>query len=305
MKKSLNSLVLLLAGAFGGICLMMQFAFDEKPDPDKEDKKYNPSNVVWKVPAVPDQMSFAGEAVPLDKWEVGERLDREILYNYYAPQNIIYITKLANRYFPYIEKKLKAEGIPDDFKYLCIAESNLQNLVSRAGAAGFWQFMPASAPEYNLKVNSQVDERYDYKKATEAACDYLKKAYAKFGTWTAAAASYNCGMGGYNQRATAQGTKFYYDLLLPEETNRYIFRILAFKYLMENAATLGYEINKNKLYPPVETRSITVTSSISNLATWARQQGTTYKMVKLLNPWLRSNALTVKGGSYELQLPAQ
>lgn len=305
MKRSLQAVLLLIGGALGGALLLMQFSFDEDKEPIiKKNRVSNENEMVWFAPQVPEQISFAGEDVPLERWDVYERFDRELLYNYYYQNNIIYIMKLANRYFPVIEERLKANGVPDDFKYLCIAESNLQNLTSRAGAVGFWQFMPKSAPEYNLSVNSLVDERYDYIKSTDAACKYLKQAYAKFGSWTAAAASYNCGQGGYNGQATFQGTKNYYDLLLPEETNKYIFRILAFKHLLSNAEELGFNIDDEKLYTPHKTREVIVTSTIPNLASWAQSQGTTYKIVKLLNPWLRGRSLPVKSGTqYKVLLP--
>ena len=203
-----------------------------------------------------------------------------------------------------IEERLKAHGIPDDFKYLCVAESNLQNLVSRVGASGFWQFMKTTAPGYKLEVRDDVDERYEAMKATDAASQYLKTAYAKFGNWTAAAASYNCGMGGYNGQATFQQTTNYYDLQLPDETNKYIFRILTFKHLMSNAEQFGFKVDDKNGYGVPPTKTVKVNSSIPNLATWAIANGTTYKMVKLLNPWLRSKSLTVAGGkSYEIKLP--
>ncbi|MBA2498386.1 MAG: lytic transglycosylase domain-containing protein [Chitinophagaceae bacterium] len=305
MKKPFQSILLLTAGAIAGIFLIMQLSFDEKDELIKEQISNEDKNV-WIAPRVPDQIDFAGENVPLERWDVYERFDRELLYNYYYQNNIIYIMKLANRYFPVIEERLKANGVPDDFKYLCIAESNLQNLTSRAGAVGFWQFMPESAPEYNLNVNSLVDERYDYIKSTDAACLYLKQAYQKFGSWTAAAASYNCGQGGYNGQATFQGSKNYYDLLLPEETNKYIFRILAFKHILTNAETFGFNIEEDNQYNPLNTKQVIVTSSIPNLATWSQSQGTSYKIVKLLNPWLRGRSLPVKTGTeYKVLIPAQ
>ncbi len=254
---------------------------------------------------MPDHLSFAGEKVPLERWDVKERLDREVLFNYYNQANVLFLLKLANRYFPLIEQRLRANGVPEDFKYLCVAESNLLGgAVSRVGATGFWQFMNGTAPGYGLEVNSQVDHRYDIIRSTDAASKYLKDAYQRFGSWTAAAASYNCGMGGYNGQATFQGTKHYYDLLLPEETNRYIFRILAFKHLMENAEELGFILKEEDAYPAIPYREVVVTSSISNLADFARANGTTYKMLRQMNPWLRGRSLTVKSSkSYVIQLP--
>jgi membrane-bound lytic murein transglycosylase D len=264
------------------------------------------NRTLWSAPPSPEQLSFAGEAVPLHRWDVKEKLDRELLLNYYGQGNILYLLKLANRNFPLISARLKANGVPDDFKYLCIAESNMQSwAVSKAGAVGPWQFMDGTAPGYGLEVNAEVDQRRDLEKATDAACRYLKSAYQRFGNWTAAAASYNCGQGGYAQQAAFQQTKNYYDLQLPEETNKYIFRILTFKYLMEHATELGYVVKQDELYEEVPVRNVTVSSSISNLAQFAISNGTTYKMLRQLNPWIKGKSLTVRGGkTYVLKLPA-
>ena len=258
----------------------------------------------WSIPALPVGLSFAGEKVPIEKPEIREYFDRNFTLIYYQTGSMLNIMKLANRWFPFIEERLKFHGIPADFKYLCVAESNLQNLISKAGAVGFWQFMSYTSPGYNLKVNSLVDERYNVYKSTDAACRYLREAYNQFGSWTAAAASYNCGRAGYNSQATFQRTKNYYDLHLPEETNNYIFRILSFKYIFENAKSLGYDLEPEKVYQPYKTKRISVTSSISNLAQFALDNGTTYKILRLLNPWLRGKSLNVTGGnSFELLLP--
>ena len=236
-----------------------------------------------------------------------ERLDRQVLFNYYQPSNVLYMLKLSNRYFPIIEERLKANGVPTDFKYLCVAESNLvAEAISRSGAVSWWQFLDMTAPGYSLELNKEVDQRYDIIKSTDAACKYLKSAYQKFGSWTAAAASYNCGQGGYNAQATFQRTTNYYDLMLPEETNRYIFRILAFKYLMENAAQFGFTLENDEAYKPLNVRSLTVENSITDLAKFAIDNGTDYKTLRLLNPWLRGKTLTVKPGkSYVMLLPSK
>jgi membrane-bound lytic murein transglycosylase D len=292
--------VIFFAGLIAGIAVVGILAFNAGNQKPAAVMPYK-----WHSPALPQKMDFAGEAVPLERWEIREELDRQLLYNYYWQNNILYIMKLANRYFPIIEERLKANGVPEDFKYLCVAESNLQNAISRVGAVGFWQFMSYTAPGYNLELNDQVDHRYDVIRSTDAACKYLRLAYQKFGSWTAAAASYNCGQGGYSGHATYQKTKNYYDLLLPEETNRYIFRILTFKYILTNAEQLGFVLEDDQLYQPPSVKTITVTQSIPNLADFAIQHGTTYKMLKLLNPWLRARSLTVKAGkSYVIRLPA-
>lgn len=259
----------------------------------------------WSPAQMPSQLNFAEEKTPLERWEVEEAFDRELQSNFFRHGGMIYIIKLSNRFFPTIERILKENGVPDDFKYLCVAESSLQNLTSPAQAVGYWQFLKQTAIQYGLEVTDEVDERYHLEKSTVAAAKYLKAAYNKFGTWTAAAASYNCGTGGYNSRATHQGSDKYYDLMLPEETNRYIFRILAYKHLMSNAETLGFVIPKNEMYQPYKTKKIPVSSSIPDLATWAKQNGTSYKLVKILNPWLRDRKLTnTKGKTYEIHIPA-
>lgn len=258
----------------------------------------------WYAPQIPPQMSFAGEKVPLERRDVREALDRELIANYYGHTGTLYALKLAGRWFPVIEPRLKAAGIPDDFKYLCIAESHLQNQTSRAGAVGFWQFMPGTAPQFGLEVNDDVDERYHVAKSTDAACRYFQQAYNRFGNWTAAAASYNCGMGGYNNFATAQGQNNFYNILFLEETNRYIFRILALKHIIGNARGMGFMMEGADQYRPIPVRKITVSSSIPNLAQWAIENGSTYKAIKQQNPWLRAKSLRVAPGrSYEIEIP--
>lgn len=258
----------------------------------------------WYPPKVPKTMNFAGEKVPLERWEIKERLDRELLVNYYAHGGTLYILKLSTRVFPTIEKILKQQGVPDDFKYLCVAESSLQNPTSPAGAVGYWQFMTATGKQYGLTINDEVDERYHLEKATLAACKYLNAAYAKFGTWTAAAASYNCGTGGYSNQSGFQLSSNYYDLLLPEETNRYVFRILALKQIIGNASRYGFVIPEEDAYKPVATVNDTLTATVDNFAQYALNKGTNYKMLKMLNPWLRDRKLTLNAGDTVIvQLP--
>ena len=301
--KQYSGVLNFVCGALFTLLLVSQFAFKDKfAFRNSEDVKNK-----WGVPPVPEKLSFAGENVPLQRWDVKEKFDRELLMNYYSPGTIIYLLKLANRNFPVISERLKANGIPDDFKYLCIAESNMQSwAVSKSGAVGYWQFMNGTAPGYGLETSSQVDQRQDLQKSTDAACKYLKQAYEKFGNWTAAAASYNCGQGGYNMQATFQQTKNYYDLQLPEETNKYIFRILTFKYLLENANQLGFAIDDDEKYQTIPSRDIVVNSSIPDLVQFAKNNGTTYQMIRLMNPWLKGKSLTVSGGkSYVIKLPAE
>jgi membrane-bound lytic murein transglycosylase D len=288
-----------VCGAVVTLLLVAGFSF--------RDNKAKETGHAWKAPAIPDELSFSGEKVPLDRWYIREKFDREMLLNYYAPGTMIYLLKLANRNFPIISERLKANGVPDDFKYLCIAESNMQSwAVSKAGAVGYWQFLGGTAPGYGLEVSEQVDQRQDLERSTDAACRYFKQAHEKFGNWTAAAASYNCGQGGYNSQVTFQRTTNYYDLQLPEETNKYIFRILTFKYLIENADDLGFVLSAEEKYAPIATRTITVNQSISNLAQFAINNGTTYKVIRALNPWIRGRSLNVsKGKTYQIKLPAE
>ena len=251
-------------------------------------------------------IDFAGERVPLEIIDVQERLDRELVVNINLHSSTTLSIKRANRFFPIIEPILKRHGIPNDFKYLCVIESGLTNVTSPAGAKGFWQFMPETAKEYNLEVSSTVDERLDVVKATEAACAYLKKAYTKFGNWTAVAAAYNRGMAGIERQQIAQGVTDYYDMFLNEETSRYVFRILALKEIMSHPDKYGYVFSKNELYHPIKTKTITVNNSIDNLQTWALEQGVNYKLLKLHNPWLIDTSLIVNGNkSYDVQIPTE
>ncbi|UUV21184.1 lytic transglycosylase domain-containing protein [Paenimyroides aestuarii] len=251
-------------------------------------------------------IDFCGERVPVEIVDVKERLDRELVVNMNLHSATTLIIKRANRYFPEIEPILKRNGIPSDFKYLCVIESALTNATSSAGAKGFWQFMPETAREYNLEISSTVDERYDVIKATEAACVYLKRAYAKFGNWTLVAASYNRGMAGVERQLTAQGVTDYYDLYLNEETSRYVFRILALKEIMNNTDKYGYVFSKDELYQPVKTKTVAVNANIDDLQRWALDQGINYKLLKWYNPWLIDTSLIVSiNKTYNILIPTE
>lgn len=306
MKKSVKPILYFLGGAMLTAAVITGFAFrgSDKNEETVEVKEDGRLQYKWYAPAIPKAISFAGERVPLERWDIREQLEREILYNYYNQYSTIYILRLSTRYFPIIEQRLKANGVPDDFKYLCVAESALRNQISSAGAVGYWQFMKETGTRHGLEISDEVDQRYDIEKSTDAACKYLKDAYEKFGSWTAAAASYNCGMAGYNKFASYQYTGDYYNLLLPEETMRYIFRIITFKYLISEANKLGYVVQGGDAYKPVKTRTVTVDSNIPDLAQFAIDHGTTYRMLKILNPWLRDKKLTVRAGKqYDIDLP--
>jgi len=252
----------------------------------------------------PMEIDFAGEKTPTNLADVYERLDREIITNTNYHTNSILVLKRANKIFPIIEPILAKYGIPDDFKYLAVIESSLVNAVSPAGARGVWQFMPTTAKEKGLEVTDEVDERYHLVKSTEAACAYLLDAKEKFGNWTLAAASYNGGMAGVQRQLDKQGVSSYYDLLLTEETARYVFRILALKEIMTHPEAYGFNLPKETLYKNIPTRIIEVDSSITDFASFASEQGINYKILKLHNPWLRDNELVNKANKkYLIAIP--
>jgi len=255
-------------------------------------------------PPLPTKLDFCGEGVPLDTFYVSEQLDREILVNTYWHSNALLLFKRANRWLPVIEPILKENNIPDDFKYLALIESGLQNITSPASAKGYWQLMEKTAKQYGLVVNKEVDERYNVEKATVAACKYLHDAHQRFGSWTLAAASYNMGMGGLNKRLTQQEAKSYYDLLLNEETARYIYRTLAIKVIFNNPSKYGFTLREKDLYPPLAYHTVEVDSSVTSWLAFAQEQNISYKLLKEFNPWLRSTKLTNSSRrTYEIKLP--
>jgi hypothetical protein len=250
------------------------------------------------------KMDFATEEMPSHIADVQERLDREMITNINYHTNTTLVIKRANKVFPIIEPILAKYGVPDDFKYLAVIESSLVNAVSPAGARGIWQFMPATAKEKGMEVTDEVDERYHLEKSTEAACKYLVVAREKFGSWTLAAASYNGGMTGISNKMKEQQVTDYYDLLLTEETSRYVFRILALKEIMKNADKYGYSIPKEALYTNIPTKKVIIDSTVTDLANFALTQGINYKILKIHNPWLRDRKLTVATGKqYEIEIP--
>lgn len=254
---------------------------------------------------IPDNVSFAGEKMPLDQFDVKEALDRELLSNsYFHSQTIRYI-KLAPRYFPVIEPILKEMGIPDDFKYLAVAESGFNpRAASPAGAVGFWQFLDVTAKEYGLEVNKEIDERYHVEKSTYAFCSYLRSSYNKFGCWTLAAASYNGGMARVESQKSRQKMSEYYDLLFVEETQRYVFRIAALKLIMENPEQYNFVVKENEKYPFIKTREVEINGPVKNFADFAIEQGINYKLLKDFNPWLRDDKLTnAAGKKYTVKIP--
>lgn len=280
------------------------FADADPPKPIAAPTAYAPAANRFAPPKLPASIAFAGEQTPLNRWDVKERLDRELLFNTYMHGSTLYILKLAHRTFPVIERILREQGVPEDFKFLAVAESALYNQISKAGATGYWQFMKAAGIQFGLEITDEVDMRYDLEASTIAACKYLKQAYAKFGNWTAAAASYNMGMGGYSNYSAQQYENNYYNLLLPEETNRYVYRILALKTIISNPEKHGFYLDKSDVYQPIEGKTIQVSSSITDLAAWAKQNNSTYQQVRLANQWLRGKSLTVKPGkTYTILIP--
>lgn len=243
------------------------------------------------LPKMPEKLDFAGEAVPLNNWEVYERVERELIENTHRHAKTFLIFKRAGRYFPIMEPILKKNSIPADFLYLCVIESELSQVVSPAGATGFWQFMKNTATEFNLEVTEDVDERYHIEKSTQAACDYFNKAYKKFNNWTLVAASYNMGMTGLENKIAEQFQNKYYDLDLSNETTRYVARILALKIIFQNPEKYFFQIENEDLYPAIPVKKMAVNADINNLASFAIEHGTNLKMLKELNPWLRKSSL--------------
>jgi membrane-bound lytic murein transglycosylase D len=291
---------------------MIYLFFNEKEIKKEEEKKPVTESMVFvegmnyamPVP-IPDSASFAGEPVPMDIFYVREQFDRELTINTYWHSATILSLKRAARWFPVIEPILAKNGIPDDFKYLALIESGLMNVISPAGATGFWQFLEKTGKEYGLTINKEVDERYHVVKSTEAACAYLNKSYLKFGNWTLVASSYNAGQGRIDETIDKQQVRSYYHMFLPDETSRYIFRILALKCIFESPITYGFKLNPGDLYGPLDVKTVIVKESIIDLPVFAREHKTTYRMLKELNPWLRADKLTVRGEEFEIALPKE
>jgi hypothetical protein len=285
----------------------MGFSFKSESDASLDIGYQRYFNTNYKVFSLntPTEISFAEERVPLEILDVRERLDRELLVNTYWQSQSLLFHKRANRWFPVIEPILEKNGVPDDFKYLAVIESGLTNAVSPAGATGFWQLLKETGREYGLEINNEVDERYSVEKSTEAACKYLKAAYKQYGSWSMAAASYNMGIGGLQKQKSKQKVGNYYDLLLNEETSRYLFRILAAKEILSKPGIYGFHFRPKDLYPQYRTNELVIAHDIQDLAQFALDKGTNYKVLKILNPWLRDSFLTNADKKiYIVQLPA-
>ena len=269
-----------------------------------EPTKNTSDNYQIRALKIPNNLTFSGEKIPLDKADVRERIDKELLVNTYWQSNALLLIKRSHKYFPIIEPILEKHGIPNDFKYLAVIESGLENVTSSAGAKGFWQLMPHTAQERGLEVNSNVDERYHIEKATEAACDYLKHSKELFGNWTMAAAAYNAGNRGITRNLEKQKVNDYYDLLLSDETQRYLPRIIAIKEILSHPKHYGFVFDDEDLYNLTQTKTVKVDTVITNIALFAKQMNCNYKEIKLHNPWLRENKLNNKSRKeYFIKIP--
>jgi len=300
-----NSIKILGLLAIIMVSSLLIFSVNKEILTDNDEKNTSETYQI-KALKLPKNLNFAGEKVPVKNQDIRERMDRELLVNTYWQSNSLILIKRAHKYFPIIEPILKKNGIPDDFKYLAVIESGLDNVTSPAGARGFWQIMEATAKEGGLEVNSNVDERYHLEKATQAACDYLNKAKLRFGNWTLAAASYNAGMYGISNKMETQMVDSYYDLLLADETERYILRILALKEILSNPSSYGFIFEKDDLYVLEPTKTIKVDTVITNIALFSKNLGVNYKIMKIHNPWLRENKLNnASRKMYEIKIPTE
>ena len=298
MKKITRPLLLIL------IFILSIIFFNAVNLSDKTLEKNTSSTYNIKALKIPNGLSFAGEKVPTELNDIKERMDRELLVNTYWQSNGLLLIKRAHKYFPLIEPLLKKYGIPDDFKYLAVAESGLENNSSPAGAAGFWHFLKSSAKEYGLEVNQNVDERYNLEKSTKVAAEYLKKSKKRFGTWTLAAAAYNAGNARIARNLKKQQVTNYYDLLLNSETSRYVFRIVALKEVLSNPRKYGFEFEEDDLYNLPDIKTVKVDTVITNIASFAKKFKTNYKELKLNNAWLRENKLNNKSRKlYKIKIP--
>lgn len=308
MKYVKNALAVI-----GFFCVMASLIYavqlqTEAPESEADKMTLKDKNVAdtYQISAIdiPEDLNFAGEVVPMEDPEIMERVDREFLVNTYWQSNAVLLMKRSNKYFPIIEPILAKNGIPDDFKYLAVAESGLQNVISPAGATGFWQIMKTTGREYGLEVNANVDERYHIEKSTQVACEYLNKWKDRFGTWTLTAAAYNAGPAGIQKYMGIQKVDDYYDLLLGQETGRYVFRILAIKEILSHPKKYGFELDVDDMYSEVPTFSVEVDTVVKDWADFAQLYEINYKILKRHNPWLREPHLNnASRKKYVIEIP--
>lgn len=268
--------------------------------------RYSPN--ATRMPRVPQYLVFAGDTVYFDRPDMRERLDRELIAFTYSHSISILMLKRSTRYFPQVEPILRAQGLPDDLKYLMVIESNLEpQSLSSASAAGLWQFTPSTAKAYGLEVNSNIDERYNTDKATEAACRYLKDAYEKYGDWLTVAASYNAGQNGISAKLDQQHVTRAVDLWLANETSRYMFRLLVVKMMFENPAMFGFHLSEDEYYPYIPAKdTVYVTESVPDLVKFAEDHGVSYARLKESNLWLRESRLNDSSHrTYKVLIPGR
>jgi len=304
MRKIIIYITGLLLVGLTIILFVFSAGKDKKSDHDYR-KAFNKHYKIFNV-GVPDKIDFCGEAAPLDIYYIRESLDRELTVNSYWHSSTLLLFKRAYRWFPVIEPILKEHGIPDDFKYLALIESNLTNVVSPAGAAGFWQFLKSTGKEYDLEINKEIDERYNLEKATVAACKYLNDSYEIYNNWTLAAAAYNAGKDGISKALEKQGVNSYYDLFLNAETSRYIYRILALKEMHNKPSNFGFYLREKDLYSSIPTYELVIDTTITNLVDFAKKMGVNYKILKEFNPWLRNDHMPNSSRrTYRIKIPEQ
>lgn len=287
----------------GIIVLFSYFRPGEKAAVDVHERNFQKDYAIYSL-KLPDTLYFASERVPVEYFDVREGLDQELLINTYWQSKTLLLLKRAHRWFPKLEPILKANNIPDDFKYIVLVESDLTNAVSPAGAVGIWQLLKGTARDYGLEVNKVVDERYHFEKSTVAACKYFNRAHELFGSWTMAAASYNMGRNGLLRQVQRQKESTYYDLLLNQETARYVYRAIALKIIMQEPKRYGFHLRKSDLYYPIPTYKVKVDTSVADFADFAKAFDINYKLLKYFNPWLRDSFLhNPKGKVYEIEIP--
>lgn len=302
MKKIVFSFLLVVS--LIGLAKFFSFSTYELSDDQSFMNHFNSKYSIFSLVKPASDIHFAGERVPLEDPDIWERFDKELLKNTYWQSNSLLLHKRAHKYFPIIEPILTEYEVPDDLKYLALIESGLENVVSPAGASGFWQIMKATGKDYGLEINHEVDERYHLEKSTRLACQFFLDAKEKFGDWTLSAAAYNMGRTGLQKQINRQKAYNYYDLLLNKETSRYVFRILAVKELIENPKQYGFHLRDKDLYQAVPTYTTTVDSAVGHWSDFAQQHQINYKLLKIHNPWLRQNYLKNSSRkTYEVKIP--
>jgi membrane-bound lytic murein transglycosylase D len=252
---------------------------------------------------IPSNLNFCGEKVPLERQDVRELMDQAMIGSVYNHPQVILWIKRANRYFPYIEKKLKEKNLPDDLKYVVVAESSLKTYaVSSAKAVGPWQFVAGTAKRYGLRVDKWIDERQNFERSTDAALQYLTDLYNMYKSWTLAVAAYNCGENKVIRNLSSQEVQTYYDLDLPLETEFYLYRALAIKTILSRPEFYGYKIAPEQRYPPFDYDTVEFsTAKDIPIKAVARACDTNFKTIKEMNPELKQDV--IPSGNHRLRIP--